>query len=174
MLSKFSIFVSVDMRSRVKTDNELRAASAQVSQHLHAARRGLQGLWHMGDGPGLGCRTADYECDSSADARRFRARLGTRMTVRLGAREVVLPVKCDITEREFVDVFVADAAPEGESLDWRDAECEYRDYDDPNDYVALVKVWCKAKRGEVAAALRHLADQLDPAPPVNSGRARSG
>ena len=145
------------------SEHEFLIAWEQVNRHLETAARGIPGLEMIGAGTGFGCRDANYECACRAGARRFKARLGKTMTVRLGDREVALPVLCGIHERDQFHVYVADGPQPGcRSLHWFWPDGpEVGSPDEEDGHAVLVRVSTKANPGAVSFCLRDLADEFE-------------
>ncbi len=160
----FNIFVNVDIAPYVADRSEFMAALRQVDRHVHAAAKRVPGLQQLGGGTDFSSRDADFECDDRAPAERLKAKLGETMAVRLGDREVALPVSCSIWEEPLARIHVArKPSPKCRVLQWSlPLGPELMVSDEPDNYVALVKISTKAAPGEVSRALRSLADSLDP------------
>ena len=96
----FNICVNVRIEPCVADESEFMAAWSQVDRHIEAAARRVPGVRWNGSGTGFGCRDTDFECTDRTSAERLKAKLGETMTVRLGRREVALPVVCCIREEQ--------------------------------------------------------------------------
>ena len=115
----------------------------------------LRGVFRNCERCGLGT-DPDFACTDRASAERLKAKLGETMTVRLGYREVALPVSCNIREIPLVRAYAAEGS---QRLEWKPEPkwCVH----EPFDYVVLVKISTEAAPAEVSRALRSLADSLD-------------
>ena len=159
----FSIYVGVGIAPFVADRSEFMEALRQVDRHVRAAARRVPGLQKLGGGTDFSSRAAGFACDDRSSAQRLKAKLGETMTVRLGDREVALPVSCSFWKEPLARIHVARRpTPKCRVLQWSlPLGPEPMAFDDLDEYVAFVKISIKADSAEVARALRSLADSLD-------------